>query len=286
MKIRRVVVNVYQDGAKGGEYSYTFNYPDSNITFRVAQTDSEAPDNCFIKINGVDRKTYAIFNNEKNKKYTGTQRVEVYYGYDEDLSLVFSGTVDRVTYSFDNGNQTLTMLVTKNARKFSNMVKSISMTGKQSIKDAVTNICQTYGYKPTFGDGDFESISAGRVSSTTTFDVAMRSVLPKSYGFYTKEDEVHIYHKDKSVAREITVWSQNGLLAYPTEDSKQEKTTIKTVLIPGIESGMKINVPIDDIWFSATNTGKYKTYVVNNYTSTFQNGIGTTEFECEGGLGI
>lgn len=286
MKTRRVIVNVYQDGKSGGEYSYTFSYPEANITFRVAQTDSEAPDNCFVKIDGVDKKTYAIFDNAKNKEYTGVQRVEVYYGYDEDLSLVFSGTVDRVMYLFNGGSQTLMMNVTKNSRKFSNMVKPISLSGVQTIRTAVDNICRQFEYTAKYGEGDFDSISIGRYCSTTTFKNAIKSVLPADFGFYTKEKEVFIYHKDKSVPNEIKIWSENGLLAYPTEDSKQEKTTIKTILIPNIESGMKIKIPIDDIWFSPVDTGTYKTYVVENYSSSFQGGIGVTEFECEGGLGI
>lgn len=286
MKIRRVLVNIYQDQKSGEQYTYIFKYPETNIMFRVAQVESEAPDNCFVKISGIDKQTYAIFNAEKNKQYTGTQRVEVYYGYDDELSLVFEGTIDRVVYTFDGGSQTLMMMITKNSRKFSNMVKPVSISGKQSIRDAVVNICREFGYVPGFGEGEYDTISAGRYCATGTFDSAMRSVLTKDYGFYTKENEVFIYHKDKSVAREVTVWSENGLLAYPTEDSKQEKTTIKTALMPNIESGMKINVPIDDVWFSPYDTGTYKTYVVENYVSVFQNGIGTTEFECQGGLGV
>ncbi|MGL5803121.1 MAG: hypothetical protein ACRCX7_11105 [Cetobacterium sp.] len=286
MKSRKVIVNVYQDAKSGGEYTYTFNYPDSNIMFKVSQTDSENPDNCFIKISGIDKRTYSIFNTEKNSQYTGTQRVEVYYGYDSDLSLAFSGTIDRAVYTFDGGSQTLMLLVTKNTRKFANMIKSVSLSGKQTISDAVSNICREFGYKYKFGEGDFSSVSIGRFCATTTFSDAMKSVLPKDYGFYTKENEVFIYHKDKSVPNEIVVWSQNGLLAYPTEDSKQETTTIKTILMPNIESGMKIKVPIDEYWFSPVDTGTYKTYIVNNYNSVFQNGIGTTEFECEGGLGV
>lgn len=265
---------------------FTYNYPDTNIMFKVSQTDSEAPDNCFIKLSGVSKETYSVFNTTANKQYVGTQRVEVYYGYDEDLSLVFSGTIDRAVYSFDGGSQSLMLLVTKNARKFSNMVKSVSLSGKQSLTTAITNICLEYGYNYSFSNGNFDSISVGRYCMTGTFDEAMRAVLPKDYGFYTKEYDVFIYHKEKAVPNEIFISPENGLLAYPTEDSKQEKTTIKTILIPNIESGMKINVPIDDYWFSATDTGVYKKYVVNNYTSSFQNGIGTTEFECEGGLGI
>ena len=281
-----MIVNIYQDQKSGEEFQYTFNYPDANIMFRVSQTESDSPDNCFVKINGIDKKTYAVFSSAKNNKYTGTQRVEIYYGYDEDMSLAFSGTIDRVIYTFDGGSQTLMMLVTKNKRKFSNMTKAVSLSGKQSIKSAIENICREYGYTSKFGEGEFASISVGRYCGTGTFDNAIRSVLPKDYGFYTKENEIFVYHKDKSVPNEITVWPQNGLLAYPTEDSKQEKTTIKTILMPNIESGMKLKVPIDDIWFSQVDTGTYKTYVVNNYTSVFQNGIGTTDFECEGGLGV
>ncbi|MGL5713868.1 MAG: hypothetical protein ACRCX2_12670 [Paraclostridium sp.] len=286
MLTRRVVVNIYQSENSGNEAMYTFTYPETNIMFRVAQTESDSPDNCFIKIDGISKETYGIFNTEKNKKYIGTQRVEVYYGYNSDLSLVFSGTVDRVMYLFNGGSQTLMMNISKNARKFNNMKRSISLSGEQTIKSAVDNICREFGYSVSYGAGNFDSINIGNVSYTGNFKRAMTNYLPKEYGFYTKENDVFVYSKDKFVPREIVVWPENGLLAYPTEDSKQEKTAIKTTLFPAVESGMKVNIPVDDMWFSDTDTGVYKSYLVRNYVSVFQNGIGTTDFECEGGLSV
>lgn len=287
MKVRRVIVTISQAGKSGKDSIYTFSYPETRIEFTVSQNDKERPDNCLVKIFGISKETYAIFDAKKNAGYVDNQRVEVYYGYDSDLQLVFSGTIDRVIYQFDSGAQTLTMLVTKNTRKFAMMKKTVSMNGEQTIKSAALQIGKTYGYDIKFSDsGNFDSVSIGRVSVTGSFEKAMKSILPKDYGFYTNETGCFIYHKDKSVAREITVWMQNGLLNYPTEDSKQESTTIRTILIPSVESGMKINIPIDEYWFSPVDTGKYKTYVVKNYSSTFRNGIGTTEFECEGGLNI
>lgn len=286
MKIRRVVVNIYQDGKQGGEYTYTFSYPETNISFKVSQTDSEAPDNCFVKIDGVSRETYGIFNTEANKKYSGVQRVEVYYGYDENLSLVFSGTIDRVSYLFNGGSQTLMMLVTKNTRKYNNNIKSISMSGNQTIKSAVDTICKTFDYQVSYGEGDFESISAGKVCSTGNIRKALSECLPDGFGFYANETTIFVYHKDRRVPNEATFWPQNGLLAFPTEDSKGEATTIKTTLVPNVESGMVIKIPVDEYWYSFIDTGVYKSYVVNSYSSEFQNGIGTTTFECEGGLEI
>lgn len=292
MKIRRVVVKIFQEQTKRihsqidevKETAYTFSYPETKMDFMVSQTETDQPDGCFVKIYGVSKETYALFSSVKNKKIDDTQKIEVHYGYDSELSLVFSGTIDRATYSFSDGAQILTLLISKNARKFVNVKKPISTNESQTIKSALEIIGKEYGYTVRFGSGDtFGSVSIGRFCHTGTVKSALKSVLPAEYGYYINENEIYVYHKDNSTPREITIWSQNGLLAYPTEDSKQEKTTIKTILIPNVESGMKINIPVDDIWFSPINTGKYRTYVVGNYVSSFQGGIGTTEFECEGG---
>jgi hypothetical protein len=200
---------------------------------------------------------------------------------------VFDGTIDRAMYSFEGGAQTLMLNVTRNARKFTKQVKPISLTGSQTIRSAIDNICKEFGATATYSkNGDFDSINIGRYCGTTTLQEALKEVLPAGYGFYHKEDSIYIYAKDKSTPTEITIWSENGLLAYPTEDSEGKKTTIKTILIPGAEAGMKIHVPVDDVWFSPTYTGTNKTFVVHSFSSSFSNGIGTSEFECEGGIDL
>ncbi|MGL5049650.1 MAG: hypothetical protein ACRC6E_03345 [Fusobacteriaceae bacterium] len=295
MKIRKVIVKVYNSEitsvngttAKTKEAVYTFFYPEARIEFMISQTDTEQPDNCSVKIFGVSKETFSLFDNVRGKKYNDVQRVEIYYGYDGELSLVFSGVVSRAIYQFANGSQIMTILLSKNNRQFTNMIKAISMKSKQTMKTAINTIAKEYGYSVTYGnDGDFESLSIGRFCYTGSVRSALKHVLPKGYSYYINESAIHVYHVDKSVANEMKIWNESGLLEYPTEDSKQEKTTIKTILIPMVESGMKIKIPIDDVWFSDTDTGKYKTYVVKNYVSSFANGIGTTEFECEGGLNL
>lgn len=282
MKIRRAVVNITQDKSSGGNIIYTFSYPEVKLDFKVSQTDTEQPDNCLVRIYGVDRKTHNIFNIEKNKGYIDTQRVEVFYGYDEDLELVFSGTIDRVIYSFDNGAQVLTLLITKNTRRFLNMKRSISMLEPQTIASAVNYTCYTFGYKPILADDDkLSSISVGRVCATGTLYDVLREILPDGYDFYIGEDTVYVYGEDKSISSSVTLYSQNGLLSFPTSDTKEEKTSIKCVLLPGVESGMQIKIPIDEDWYTFEDTGTYKTFIVRNYSSVFQNGIGVTELECD-----
>lgn len=299
MRVRRVVVSITQERtvtkrihsqieeSKTNESIYTFSYPETEISFKVSQTDTNSPDNCFVKISGVSTNTYSVFDTEKNKKYNGTQRVDVFYGYDDDLSLVFSGTIDRVTYAFENGAQSIMMLITKNSRKFNKMIKSVSMSGSQTLKSAVDEICKTHGYTAKYGAGNFESIGVGKVCITGTIKDGLKSILPSGYDYYCKEDEVFVYSLENTkVTREIVFHSKNGLLAFPTEDSNQKATTIKTILVPNIESGMVIKIPVDDVWYSFDDTGVYKEYVVKNYSSSFGNGIGVSEFECEGGTRV
>ncbi|MGL5051239.1 MAG: hypothetical protein ACRC6E_11550, partial [Fusobacteriaceae bacterium] len=162
MKIRRVIVKVYQSEIENQkvekvgnttttttnvkEAIYQFLYPETRLDFTVMQTDKENPDGCFVKIYGVSRDTYSLFDNVRTKKYTNVQKVEIYYGYDDDLSLAFTGSIDRVIYEFANGEQVLTLLLSKNARKFTNASKSISMKEKQTIKSAMSAIAKEYEY--------------------------------------------------------------------------------------------------------------------------------------------
>lgn len=295
MKIRRVIVKIHQEQTKRihsqidevKETAYTFSYPEAKIEFTVSQTDTEQPDGCFVKIYGVSKETHSLFTSLKKRGYSETQKVEVFYGYDSDLSLVFSGVVDRALYSFEAGAQVLHLMITKNARKFTEMKKTVSLNDKQTIRQVLQAIAKEFEYKIEFSDDTgFDSVSTGRFGFTGTVRDAIKQALPAGYGYYINEDSIFVYGKNISVANEMTIWFQNGLLSYPTEDSKQEKTTIKTILIPNVESGMVINIPVDDIWFSDVDTGKYKRYIVKNYVSSFSNGIGTSEFECEGGLDI
>ncbi|MGL6098309.1 MAG: hypothetical protein ACRC0G_01660 [Fusobacteriaceae bacterium] len=284
MKTRRVVVVIKQNDSKDGEYELTFSYPETNIGFNVSQTENEKPEKCVITVSGVSHETYMIFDSKANRSYQKNQRADVYFGYDSDLSLVFSGTIDRVRYEFANGDQKMHFAVSRNMRKFNKQIKNVSLSGKKTLREALEAICSEYGYKAIMKDESFNFIEIGRYSDSTTIEQAIKQVLPTDFGNYTSEDEIFFYHKDKSVPHEIILYGENGLLTYPVEDSSGEATTIKSVLLPFCKAGMKVKVPIDELWFSNLDTGTYKEYVVKNFSSSFSNGEGVTNMECAGGV--
>lgn len=257
-----------------------FSYPQCQLEFKVSQTENSKPANCYIQVDGVSTETYAIFDKEKNKGYTENQTVEVYYGYDDDMELVFEGTIDRVIYKFNGGSQSLMMTVSNNARKFSSEIKPISLNGKQTIKSSVESICGQYGYKPTFGDGDFSFTWFGRYGNVGTFEETIQQVLPANFTYTIRGDEIYFSERGKENPKELVLHTQNGLLEYPTEDSKGKANQIKSILLPEIEVGHVINVPIDEYWFAKTNTGIYRRYTVDHYTHEFKNGLGVTSMEC------
>lgn len=286
MKTRRVIVKILQTGKGTTDYYSTFSYPETAMTFKVDARQDDDPVSCTVRIMGVSKNTYGYFSTTNKDKYFSSQKIEVYYGYDDDMSLVFTGGIERAMYAFENGAQTLIIMATRNKRAFGNMVKPISISGKQSLKQALDIIAEQYGYTIKYGDKVFESISSGRFCFTGTIREALKSILPKWYGYHVYDKEVYVYHIDKSVPNEITLWFENGLLNYPTEDTKQENTTIRSTLLPSVEFGTKINIPVDDIWFADYDTGTYKTFVVKTFESSFENGIGVTTMECEGGVGL
>ncbi|MGL5717663.1 MAG: hypothetical protein ACRCX2_31920 [Paraclostridium sp.] len=279
MKIRtvKVVINKY-DGQDLG--IYTFRHPDSRIDFQVRQIDSEEPDSGYIKIYGVSRETYSIFKIPEKSDYTNGHTVDVYYGYDYNDVLVYSGKVTRVIYDFSSGDQTLTLLIDKDTKKANNMVKSISTDGKVSLGQAFTIFRDEYGYDFLYENSISTSISVGRISLTGSITDAMKSILSKDYSYYIDDKKIYVYNKSKATTKEVMMFPGNGLLEYPSEDTKNEKFRIKTTLIPEVESGMVVKIPVDKYWYSNKDTGNYRKFTVGNYTSSFSKGLGTTELEC------
>ncbi|MGL6100846.1 MAG: hypothetical protein ACRC0G_14655 [Fusobacteriaceae bacterium] len=287
MKTRKVVVLIKQSNTKESkDYEFKFSYPECRLSFNCSQTDKEEAEKCAISVSGISRDTYMMFDSKANSGYLKNQRAEVYYGYDDDLSLVFSGVVERVRYDFADGAQNMIVGITKNNRKFNEAVKNVSLTGKMTLREAIENICMQYGYKYVADNTMFDSFEIGRYSDTTTLREALRQIIPSSFGYYIREDEIFFFHKDKSIPKEIVIYGESGLITYPVEDSSGKHTTIKTVLLPFCEVGLKVKIPVDEKWFSKEDTGNYRTFVVKSYSTNFSNGLGTTEMECEGGDGF
>lgn len=279
MKVRTGEVIIYSVG-KEKNAEYTYKFPDTRIDFKISQVDTDAPDACFVKIYGVSRETYGVFKPTGKGEYDKNYRVDITYGYDNDNEVVYSGTVTRVTYAFEYGAQVMTILLSHDFEKFSKVDKTVSTNEKTTIGEAMSILGEKYGYRVTFADDVNTSVVVGRISYTGALRESISGVLPSKYKYYIDEHKIHVFYKKKYIQREITLCMDNGLLSFPTEDTDQEKFRIKSILIPFVESGMIVKVPIDDNWYSLVDTKRYRSFVVGNYTSTFSNNLGTTEMEC------
>ena len=283
MKIRTASIMISKESSESKTLDdvYKFTYPEVKMEFKVSQADTDKPDACMFKIYGVSKETYKLFKIPKKGKYNKNQRVEITFGYDRDESLVYSGIIDRVIYSFENGSQILTVLINKDMNKFINMSSSISTKEKVTLGTALDLICKAYSYDILLEKSVNKTISVGKLSYSGNVEGALKSVLSKRYNYYIDQDFIRVFSLNSSVYREIVLSMDNGLLKYPTEDSKGKKVSIKSVLIPSLEAGVVIKIPVDDDWFASTDTGVYRSFTIGRYSTSFSNGLGVSEMECE-----
>ncbi len=294
MKVRRVKVLIKKETdlknvAGETKYGiYEFNYPETSIEFRVNYSEEDTPSSSLVKIYGADRNTFSLLKTPQKGDYSKVQYVEIYYGYDDNLELVYRGVVNRTMYAFENGNQTLTFLIDHNTNKFFNLAKTISFADKTSLGEALNIVKSKYEYN-VYASGEInKGISIGRFSFVGTVGDCLKEFLPKDYGYKIDVNDIYVYKKSKEKARyydstltDIVLSMDSGLLSYPTFDSNEEKVSIKSTLLPSVEAGVTIKVPVDEVWFIPEDKGMYRSFSVLKYNTSFQNGLGTTEMECE-----
>jgi len=295
MKVRKVTLVIYKQSKliKNPETgvstpsdsvlyeSYRFSYPETKIDFKISSTEKKDPSACLFKIYGVSKDTYSLFKPSKTGDYENTQYVYIYHGYDDNQDLVYSGILNRVIYAFDNGSQTITGLLGQDSNKVVNQSKSISLSRKTTLSEVLDLIGNKYGYYIKKGEGIEDSMVGSRFTYVGDVIGCLDALLPKEYSYTIKINNIYVYKTSMSFFTEITLYPENGLLSFPTEDSKGEKVAIKSILIPKIDTGFIVKIPIDGDFYSKTDTGKYRKFSVLKYSTAFTSGKGITEMECE-----
>lgn len=289
MKVRRVEIKIYAFDGKGANI-YTFKYPEYNISFRINQTDSDKTDSASVAIAGIDKSTYGVFRMPNKSDYDNGHMVEIYHGYDDYLELVYRGKASSVDYDFSDGQQVLAFVLGQENRKFNTMAKPVSTSGSITLKELCGLITKTYTtdsgaqYMIALAPDVPNNLSVGKIGGTMPLSEFLNTSLPEEYGYYIKIDKIFIYSKkgQNSGGDEYVMFSQNGLLRYPiqsTRDKDKNEFNITTILIPQIKCGDVIKIPVDEYWYSKFDTGNYKRFVVKGYNSSF-NEIGQTELRC------
>lgn len=273
---------------------YTFTFPECFFEFNISQIESDSPNSCYLKIYGVSRDTYKIFEEAKFKKYNKEQICEIYYGYDRDEEVVYRGTISRVSYRFNFGEQYIEFILDQNMKKFHTQRHSLCIQRQSTVYEAINIVCKEFGYK-------FECINRDELSSMTlapvtiegNFRQCIECLLNKNSSFYIDNATLITFGKtnkiienaDKTAKRIYTLTVDNGLKAYPLMDTGKtdDVDTYKIVnkLLPGISPGDIIKIPIsDDGLFSPIDTGKYEEYIVQEFVSKFSSSQDSTEMEC------
>lgn len=293
MRIRTGEVRIYNpqlstDKKTQSIVSYTFFYPQTKIDFHISKLDKARPDQCFIKLYGVSKDTYGILRDTSNRGFSEIQKVELLMGFDGSNNVIYSGSVSRSEYSFESGSQTLTIFIDQNNAKYSFMNKAISIANPTTLDVAMTSLSREYDYTVTYGKGIVaSSLYVGRTCITGSVKTALAAILPKGYSYYINISNVHIYKDVVERGAEIILTQNTGLLSFPkkqikySKEGQQEvKYMIQSNIIPYIESGAIIQIPMGDTWYSMIDTGRYNKFVVGEYVTNFNNHLGMTEMEC------
>lgn len=270
---------------------YTFSFPDCYLEFKISDIEKESPNACYIKIYGISKDTYKLFDDKKFAKFYAKQNAEIYVGYDGTEELVYSGTVSRVKYNFNFGEQSMEILLDKNSKKFKDIIKSTCLRTPMSLFDAVSIICAKYGYKLLCPEMPlFKSILIKPTTVEGSLQDCLKSIVGNSGSYYVDTDTIILYSKFKEVTSIYNLTFENGLISLPSLDTKKENDDevyrIKSTLIPSMKVGAIIGVPIDSTGdYTSDFTGMFEYFVVREYVSTFSSNSMTTEMECEKKIG-
>ena len=266
---------------------FTFTYPECHFEFRVSDIESESPSACYLKIPGISKQTYSLFEDKRFAKYGKNQIVEIYFGYDREEELVYRGVVSRVRYHFDFGAQWMELLLDKNMKKFKTQKHSICIQRQSNIFEALSIICDAYGY--TFECPDAQDLKSIQIAPTTfegNMEDCLKTVIGNKMSYYVDMDKIVVYSKTKSINVSYILLFSNGLIAYPVLDTNKledgEIYSIKHRIMPGIKVGSILKMPVDKNGdYSENDTNSYEEYIVREYVTNFSSSQMITEMECE-----
>lgn len=273
---------------------YTFTFPETFFEFTISQIETDSPNSCYLKIFGISRDTYKIFEEAKFKKYEQEQICEIYYGYDRDEDLVYRGTISRVTYNFNLGEQYVEFILDQNMKKFQTQKHSICIQRQSTVYEALNIVCKEFGYKLyCMNEEILNSITIAPTTLEGNMSKCLSSLLNNKSSFYVDGNTMITFPKDKGVIENADKTARrtyillviNGLKSYPVLDTGKTDSVdiykITNKILPGISPGDIIKVPIaDDGLFSPIDTGKYEEYVVQEFVSKFSSSQDSTEMEC------
>lgn len=274
----------------------SFFFPDTYFDFKVSQVDENNPDVCMCKIKGVDRATYGSLKLKDISKYKERYYAEIYLGYSGVNNLIYKGSISRIIYAFNKGGQELKLILDDNTIKFTKDIKHISIASETFLLDALTAICNTFEYK-LYIDAHVNTLqSIKRFAVTGSCKECIDSVINDTLDYNIKDHNIYIHKKGEvpkyhlyknsqksnveAKTRNLVLHVNNGLLAYPDDDSKDNKYNLKAILIPDLAVGQIIKIPVDKDWYTDYDSGTYVEFEVVKFSSSFASGLAVTEMEC------
>lgn len=298
-KQRTATVRIYgiEDFDKNGTDElaiYSFTFPECFIEFTVSQIETDAPNSCYLKIFGISKDTYKIFEEGKFKKYNKQQICEIYCGYDRNEELLYRGNITRVLYNFNLGEQYIEFILDQNMKKYKTQRHSICIQRQTNVYEALNIVCKKFGYILECRNEDvLKSLSIAPITLEGNVEKCLGSILNKKASYYVDANKIITFGVDKGVIlnkdatprRIYTLLCNNGLRSYPVLDTNKTDTEdrykITNKILPGISAGDVVKIPIsEDGLFSDIDTGKYVEYIVQEFTSRFTNNQDSTEMEC------
>lgn len=265
---------------------FSFTFPETYMEFRISDIDNDSPNACYVKIYGISKETYKMFENKKFEKFKEGQKCDIYLGYDRDEELLWNGVVSRVKYEFSFGQQYMEILLTQNMSKFHIQRHSICIQRETNTYEALGILCEQFGYRFECQNiEDFQNITLRPITLEGNFKECLKDLLNNKMGYYVDNDTLITYSTNKYIKKEYILLFNNGLIAYPTLDTGKidegDFYVIKHKAIPSMRKGARVKIPIDEHGdYSVDDTGKYVTFEVEEYLTSFGETADSTEMKC------
>ena len=291
LKKRTCTLKIYQpedsyDKSRNTLALYSFRFPECYMEFKISQIDSDAPNNCYVKLFGISTDTYKIFEDSRFKKFGTKQIVEISIGYDREEEIIYSGTLSRVRYNFNYGQQVMELLLNQDIEKYKIQRHSFCISRETSVYEALQTICSMYGYSLECLDKDvFKNVRLKPTTLEGSFENCLNTILNKNMYYNIDESKLTVYSTTKPSGMEYKLGFNSGLISYPTLDTGKiddgDYYTIKHKIIPSLKLNSTILIPIDKYGlFSPIDTGVYERFVVEQFVSTFSPTQDVVDIEC------
>lgn len=261
---------------------FTFNYPQTHMSFSTNSDSSSGSDSSVIKIFGIGAETANKMIISKETEGNFKQKIEIFVGRNKKDSLIFSGYSTSITY-VESIRPYVRIEVSQNEDLFVEKRLNVTLNETSTRKEVAVVIAGILGLTPIWFLDEKYNITLGKRTLTGTPKECLLEVFPVEDGIeiLPNGDKIFFYDNTYVFKKEFILNSENGLTEYPSIKNKTNYL-IKSILIPEIDAMTTLKIPVNEIGeFTAQSKINFRKFRVLNYSFNFEDTKDSTIMECE-----